>query len=136
MGLTLLLIAIIPPAFSFSSGAPQAACQSLAPNATLHNAQPQVTDIPYVLNLSAFYDQATGEMVYTPDTVYNSKIIVSMLTTANYIYKDKNCAIVSFSRLELRAENLHTCLQFMHVPTPPSPPSSPNPSRCDTILSS
>ena len=70
--LTLLLFSIIPAALSFPLGAPQNACQTLAPNATSHGAQPQVTDIPYALNLSAFYDQATGEMVYTPDTVYDS----------------------------------------------------------------
>ena len=69
----LLLVSIILPSQSFPTGAPQAACQTLAPNATQHGAQPQVTDIPYVLNLSAFYDQATDLMVYTPDTVYNSK---------------------------------------------------------------
>ena len=72
----ILLVSVIciRPALSFPSGAPQAACQTLAPNATSHGATPQVTDIPYVLNLSAFYDQATGEMVYTPDIVYNGKI--------------------------------------------------------------
>ena len=70
----LLLGSMVPTALSFPTGAPQAACQTLAPSATQHGAQPQVADIPYVLNLSAFYDQATGEMVYTPDTVYNSKI--------------------------------------------------------------
>ena len=72
--LILLLVSMAPLTLSFNTGAPQAACQTLAPDATQHGAQPQVTDIPYVLNLSAFYDQATGVMVYTPDTVYNSKI--------------------------------------------------------------
>ena len=70
---TLLLISIIPPALSFPSGAPQTSCQTLAPDATSHGATPQVTDIPYILNLSVFYDQATGEMVYTPGIVYNRK---------------------------------------------------------------
>ena len=74
LGLTLLLISAIPAALSFQTGAPQAACQTLAPNAASHGAQPQVTDIPYVLNLSALYDPALERMVYTPDTVYNSKI--------------------------------------------------------------
>ena len=72
--LVLLLISIIHPALSFPSGAPQAACQTLAPNATRHGAIAQVIDIPYVLNLNAFYDQAADQMVYTPDTIYNSKI--------------------------------------------------------------
>ena len=71
--LILALVSMVPPALSFPSGAPPAACQTLAPDATSHGAIPQVTDIPYVLNLSAFYDQATDQMVYTPDTVYNGK---------------------------------------------------------------
>ena len=71
--LIIILVSVIHPNLSFPTGAPQAACQTLAPNATQHGAQPQVTDIPYVLNLSAFYDQTTDQMVYTPDTVYNSK---------------------------------------------------------------
>ena len=78
LGLTLLVISIIPPALSFNTGAPQAACQTLAPDASsiAHRVPPQVTEIPYVLNLGEFQDQATNQMVYTPDTVYNSKIIV------------------------------------------------------------
>ena len=72
--LVLLLVSMVSPTLSFPSGAPQTACQTLAPDATSHGATPQVTDIPYVLNLSAFYDQATGQMVYTPDIVYNGKI--------------------------------------------------------------
>ena len=71
--LTLVLVSMAAPTLSFPSGAPQTACQTLAPDTTSHGAIPQVTDIPYVLNLSAFYDQATGEMAYTPDTVYNGK---------------------------------------------------------------
>ena len=74
--LVLLLISIVPPTLSFNTGAPQAACQTLAPDATQHGAQPQTTDIPYVLNLSAFYDTATDQMVYTPDIQYNSKKII------------------------------------------------------------
>ena len=70
----ILLVSVILPSLSFPTGAPQAACQTLAPNATQHGAQPQVTNIPYILNLSAFYDQATDQMVYTPGTVYNSKL--------------------------------------------------------------
>ena len=62
-----LLVTIIPFTLSFPSGAPQAACQTLAPDATSHGA----TDIPYVLNLSTFYDQATDQMVYTPNMVYD-----------------------------------------------------------------
>ena len=72
----LLLISTVPPTLSFNTGAPQAACQTLAPDATSHGAQPQVTDIPYVLNLSVFYDTATDQMVYTSDTLYNSKMTV------------------------------------------------------------
>ena len=71
--LTLILISFIPAALSFQTGAPQAACQTLAPDAIRHGAQPQVTDIPYELNLNAFYDQALDQMVYTPNTIYNSK---------------------------------------------------------------
>ena len=71
--LILVLVSMAAPTLSFPSGAPQTACQTLAPDATSHGAQPQVTDIPYVLNLSAFYGQATDQMVYTPDTVYNGK---------------------------------------------------------------
>ena len=79
LGLILLLISSIPAALSFQTGAPQAACQTLAPDATSHGATPQVTDIPYVLNLSALYDPALDQMVYTPDTVYNSKITVAYM---------------------------------------------------------
>ena len=74
LGLALLLIATIPPSLSFPLGAPRAACQTLAPDATSHGAQPQFTDIPYVLNLSAFYDQVLQQYVYTPDTTYDSKM--------------------------------------------------------------
>ena len=73
LGLILLLISIVPPTLSFNTGAPQAACQTLAPDATSHGAQPQATDIPYVLNLSAFYDQTLQQFVYTPNTTYESK---------------------------------------------------------------
>ena len=52
----LLSVSMVPPSLSFPTGAPQAACQTLAPDATHHGAAPQVTDIPYVLNLSTFYD--------------------------------------------------------------------------------
>ena len=69
-----LLISIVPPTLSFQTGAPQAACQTLTPDVSSHGAQPQSTDIPYLLNLSAFYDPVTDQMVYTLDTVYNSKI--------------------------------------------------------------
>ena len=83
--LSLLLISIIPPSLSFPTGAPQNACQTLAPNATLHGATPQVTDIPYVLNLSAFNDQATDQMVYTPNMVYNSKYSPTFPSSINSI---------------------------------------------------
>ena len=74
LGLVLLLISMVPPTLSFPTGAPQAACQTLAPDAAQHGAQPQVTNIPYVLNLSAFYDQVLQQYVYTPNTTYDSKI--------------------------------------------------------------
>ena len=74
LALTLLLISIIPPTLSFQTGAPQAACQTLSPDPISHGAQPRITDVPYVLNLSALYDPTIDQMVYTPDTVYNSKM--------------------------------------------------------------
>jgi hypothetical protein len=73
--LILLSVSMVPPTLSFNTGAPQAACQTLAPDATSHGALLQVTDVPYVLNLNAFYDQTTDQMVYTPDTVYNGRIL-------------------------------------------------------------
>ena len=79
--LILLSVSMVSPAVSFNTGAPQAACQILAPDATQHGAQPQVTDIPYVLNLSAFYDPALDRMVYTPDTVYNGRSYTRLATT-------------------------------------------------------
>ena len=97
--MTLLLISIIAPTLSFPSGAPETACQTLTPNTTSHGAQPQATNIPYVLNLSALYDQATDQMVYTPDRVYNSKCVVQQhkktytSTTA--------CTLVSMDDLRL-----------------------------------
>ena len=72
--LILLSVSMVSPALSFQTGAPQAACQTLAPDATQHGALPQVTDIPYVLDLSALYDPTLDRMVYTPDTVYNGRI--------------------------------------------------------------
>ena len=68
-----LLVSVVPPTLSFNTGAPQAACQTLAPDAIQHGAEPQITPIPYVLNLSAFYDQALQRFVYTPDTPYDCK---------------------------------------------------------------
>ena len=68
------LVSMTPPTLSFNTGAPQAACQTLAPDVTQHRAQPQITSIPYVLNLSAFYDQELRQFVYTPDTNYDSKL--------------------------------------------------------------
>ena len=70
----LLSVSMVSPSLSFNTGAPQAACQTLAPDATQHGALPQVTDIPYILNLSALYDPTLDRMVYTPDTVYNGRI--------------------------------------------------------------
>ena len=64
---------MVPLTLSFNTGAPQAACQTLAPDATQHGAQPQITPIPYVLNLSALYDQALQRFVYTLDTTYDNK---------------------------------------------------------------
>ena len=72
--LILLSVSMITPSLSFNTGAPQAACQTLAPDATQHGAQPQILDIPYILNLSALYDQETDRMVYIPDIVYNGRI--------------------------------------------------------------
>jgi hypothetical protein len=69
--LSVSIIIMVPPTLSFNTGAPQAACQTLAPDATQHGAPPQTADIPYILDLSTFYDQATDRMVYTADTVYN-----------------------------------------------------------------
>ena len=71
--LILFLVSTVHLTLSFPLGAPQSACETLAPDAIQHGAQPQVTNIPYVLNLSAFYDQALQQYVYTPDTTYNSK---------------------------------------------------------------
>ena len=75
LALALLLISTATPTFSFSSGAPRSACETLAPNATQHGADPQTTEIPYVLNLSAFFDPALGRMAYTPSTVYDSTFL-------------------------------------------------------------
>ena len=72
----LLLISTATPTLSFSAGAPQSACGTLTPDATLHGAAPQTTDIPYVLNLSALFDSALGRMAYTPSVVYNSTLNV------------------------------------------------------------
>ena len=69
-----LFVSIISPALSFSTGAPQAACQTLSPDPIQHGAQPLMTNITYALNLSTFVDRATGQMVYTPNTTYESKM--------------------------------------------------------------
>ena len=73
LALVVLLMSAARPVHPFSSGAPQAACTTLSPNATQHGASPQATDIPYVLNLSALYDLVIDQLVYTPNTVYDSK---------------------------------------------------------------
>lgn len=73
--LILLSVSMVPPSLSFPTGAPQAACQTLAPDATSHGATPQASDVPYLQDLSAFYNLATDQMVYTPDTVYNGIIL-------------------------------------------------------------
>ena len=78
--LILLSVSMVPPSLSFNTGAPQAACQTLAPDATQHGAQPQDSDVPYVLDLSAFYNPAIDQMTYTPDTVYNGIIITTRFT--------------------------------------------------------
>ena len=70
----LLSVSMVSPALSFNTGAPQAACQTLAPDATQHGAQSQVSEVPYILNLSAFYNSELNRMIYTPDTVYNGRI--------------------------------------------------------------
>ena len=75
--LILLSVSMITPSLSFNTGAPQAACQTLAPDATRHGAQPQDSDVPYVLDLSAFYNLAIDQMIYTPNTVYNGIILYS-----------------------------------------------------------
>ena len=77
LALTLLLISTATPTFSFPSGAPRSACVTLAPDAVRHGAPAQATDVPYLLNLSALYDPLLDRMVYTPNTVYNSKIASS-----------------------------------------------------------
>ena len=79
--LILLSVSMVPPSRSFNTGAPQAACQTLAPDATQHGAPPQVSDVPYVLDLSAFYNPAIDQMTYTPDTVYNGIIIITIRFT-------------------------------------------------------
>ena len=35
-----LLVSVVPPTLSFNTGAPQAACQTLAPDAIQHGAEP------------------------------------------------------------------------------------------------
>lgn len=103
MFVIVLLTSIVHLCLSFPTGAPQAACQTVAPDATQHGAHPQVTGVPYVLNLTSFYDHATGEMVYTPDTVYNRKaqscykinrflVLLSLYALCNYILQE-NCII-------------------------------------------
>ena len=73
LALVVLLISSATPVHPFSSGAPQAACNTLSPDATRHGAQPSVLDIPYVLNISSFNDLTSGELVYTPNTLYESE---------------------------------------------------------------
>ena len=81
LALTLLLITNATPTFSFPSGAPRSACETLAPNATEHGASPQTSDIPYVLNLSALFDPALGRMAYTSNAIYNSMLTYYLYTS-------------------------------------------------------
>ena len=57
---------------SFSSGAPSGACSSLSPDPVGHsNVQPQVTPVPYSIDLSPF----NGAGGYTPGQTYTCKYV-------------------------------------------------------------
>ena len=57
---------------SFSMGAPIDACDTLSPNPTRHGAQPQTTEVPYIIDLSPFDDNGTLE--YSPGQTYTCKL--------------------------------------------------------------
>ena len=60
------------------AGAPRDACTTLSPNQTAHEAPPQTSSVPYEIDVSVFRDPSSGQLVYTPNSTYQSKYI-SML---------------------------------------------------------
>ena len=68
---TLLLLINLDWCRGFPFGAPPAACSSLSPNPFAHEAQPQTSQVPYEIDLSAF-DDGTGSLSYTPGETVSS----------------------------------------------------------------
>ena len=69
--LTLLFAVCISTICCFPTGAPAAACSTLSPS---HGAPAQTTSVPYEINMDIFRDPETGNLLYTPNSPYNSKL--------------------------------------------------------------
>lgn len=73
MVVTFLLVALLPSALSYSTGAPAAACTTLTPN---HGVSGQNTStLPYRINTDVFRDMNSGELLYRPGFTYSGKLI-------------------------------------------------------------
>ena len=70
-----LLIAVlnVSKVSSRSFGAPADACSTLSPNPGAHGAAPQLSNVPYEIDTSVFRDPTTGELLYTPNSNYQSE---------------------------------------------------------------
>ena len=67
--LLMLLVCVVPWGCSRPDGAPAGACATLSPNANAHGADPQTTEVPYLI---VFDDGLTsdGELSYVPGESY------------------------------------------------------------------
>lgn len=76
--MALLFAVCISTAYSLSTGAPVAACETLSPSRGGHSALAQTTAVPYEIDTSVFSDPNTGgsELSYEPSTPYQSELAV------------------------------------------------------------
>ena len=93
-----------------SSGAPAAACSTLSPNPTQHGAQPQISTVPYIVDLVPFCDSATNTYMYYPGQNYTCKF-----NNNNSVYFATTTIIIGL--FKCTGTGLHTCErnQAMHA---------------------
>ena len=84
-----LLVCIALAVEGRSGGAPAAACDTLAPDVSLHGAQPQTSaSNPYSIDISAF-DDGNGGFEYTLGETYTCKlyfVVLSQLICTIVVY--------------------------------------------------
>jgi hypothetical protein len=70
----LLFVAVhVSRVAGFRAGAPAQACNNLSPSQGPHGGPPQTSTVPYEIDVSIFRDAITDQLLYTPDTTYQSK---------------------------------------------------------------